>query len=297
VALDKRFEYPYTGFGSALTILSEDTLGLAGLEVKDQAFHEAVYQGSNVIFWAARDGFEAILGLAPNTASSTANITNPFQNMISQGLLDDNIFALALGRGDHMTTSPIGGSLTFGGIDIDLLDETTMQYIPLANATDRRAPYNGPILNGTWQVAMNGISFVNNESQPETWDMTGLTARIDTAFPFMSLPRNFSQRLWDMYQPHDPEWFLPPYVECQRRKELPDLTFTLGSKNFTITPYQYTLEMEWDGEVRCAYTLGAWGTAEEDDTVVLGAAFLRAWYAVFDPEGGKLGLGKPRYWD
>ena len=33
-------------------------------------------------------------------------------------------------------------------------------------------------------------------------------------------------------------------VECEKRDSLPDLTFTLTGYNFTITPYDYILEVQ-----------------------------------------------------
>ena len=33
-------------------------------------------------------------------------------------------------------------------------------------------------------------------------------------------------------------------VECEKRDELPDMSFTLAGHNFTITPYDYILEVQ-----------------------------------------------------
>lgn len=36
--------------------------------------------------------------------------------------------------------------------------------------------------------------------------------------------------------------FLLPWVACEQRSIMPDLTFNLAGKNFTLTPYDYTFE-------------------------------------------------------
>jgi saccharopepsin len=33
-------------------------------------------------------------------------------------------------------------------------------------------------------------------------------------------------------------------VECEKRDSLPDMTFTLTGQNFTISPYDYILEVQ-----------------------------------------------------
>lgn len=67
-------------------------------------------------------------------------------------------------------------------------------------------------------------------------------------------------------------------IECEARKYLPDVVFTLSGHNFSIGPEDYVFDIE--GSCISAF----FGTYQARDCpfAVLGTVFLRKWYSVFD---------------
>jgi len=76
-------------------------------------------------------------------------------------------------------------------------------------------------------------------------------------------------------------------VDCDKRDTLPDLTFTLTGKNFTITAYDYILEVQ--GSCISSFT-GFDIPAPAGPLVILGDSFLRRYYSVYDLGKNAVGL-------
>jgi saccharopepsin len=80
-------------------------------------------------------------------------------------------------------------------------------------------------------------------------------------------------------------------IDCAKRDSLPDLTFTLTGHNFTIGPYDYTLEVQ--GSCISAF-MGMDFPEPVGPLAILGDAFLRKWYSVYDLGNGAVGLAKAK---
>ena len=65
-------------------------------------------------------------------------------------------------------------------------------------------------------------------------------------------------------------------IECNARKYLPDVTFNIAGQNFSIGPENYILDSK--GSCISAF----FGNDHFPPFAVLGTAFLRKWYGVFD---------------
>jgi len=96
------------GTGSLIGYLSTDTVNFGGLIIKNQTFAEATEQPGLTFALAQFDG---LLGMGwPRI--SVDQVTPPWFNLISQGLVQDEVFAFWLNRNENATS---GGELILGG--------------------------------------------------------------------------------------------------------------------------------------------------------------------------------------
>lgn len=83
--------------------------------------------------------------------------------------------------------------------------------------------------------------------------------------------------------------YMPPSVSCDKLALMPDIIFNLAGKNFTLTPYDYTFEWPMKpSRTRCATAIMPFGI-EQYNEIVLGSAFLRTFYSVFDLDTNTIG--------
>lgn len=80
-------------------------------------------------------------------------------------------------------------------------------------------------------------------------------------------------------------------VECDKVNSLPDLTFTLSGHNFTIGPHDYVLEVQ--GSCISSF-MGMDFPEPVGPLAILGDAFLRRWYSVYDLGNNAVGLAKAK---
>ena len=257
-------------------IASQDSVHVAGMEVENLLFGEATS------FWRQEDvsdykSWDGILGLAPsirvNNNGPFANILqNPFHSMVSQGLLDRNVFGLKLSRG---VDDP--GEIMFGGINEDLY-EGELKTLPLLNDTDELQR-----IEARWKVPATSISIGEGEASLE-----GYAATLESDFPLIALPGNFVMLL-EKYlgMENKGDQYAPKSIDCSKRDELEDFTVTLAGHDFVLSAYEYTIEMdkkEWGGH-RCVSAFLAMPGTIDSKYVILGSAFLKGFYGVFDLDG------------
>lgn len=211
------FEIRY-GSGSLSGFVSQDTVQIGDMKIKKQDFAEATSEPGLAFAFGRFDG---IMGLGYDTISVN-KIVPPFYSMINQGLLDEPVFAFYLGNtanGDGDDSEAV-----FGGIDKDHYTGK-MTKLPL-----RRKAY--------WEVDLDAISFGDQTAE---LDNTGVI--LDTGTSLIALPSTLAELL--NKEIGAKKGFNGQYsVDCKKRDELPDMSFTLTGHNFTIGPYDYILEVQ-----------------------------------------------------
>ena len=247
------------GSGSVKGYISQDVLNIGDLKIKHQDFGETTEEPGLAFAFGRFDG---ILGLGYDTISVN-HITPPFYNMLNQGLLDEPVFSFYLGNTEAGTDS----MATFGGVDKSLYSGKIV-YIPL-----RRKAY--------WEVELDAITFGG-----ETADLEGTGVILDTGTSLIILPTTIAELL--NKQIGAKKGFNGQYtIECEKRSGLPDLSFTLSGYNFTIGPSDYILEVQ--GSCISSFQ-GMDFPPPVGPLAILGDAFLRKWYSVYDLGKDAVGL-------
>ncbi|KAF1985801.1 Asp-domain-containing protein [Aulographum hederae CBS 113979] len=257
------FEIRY-GSGSLSGYMSSDTVTIGDLKIKDQLFAEATSEPGLAFAFGRFDG---IMGLGYDTISVN-KVPPPFYNMLDQKLIDEPVFAFYLGdtnkEGDE-------SEATFGGINKDHYSGE-MVKIPL-----RRKAY--------WEVDLDAITFGDATAEI---DNTGVI--LDTGTSLIALPSTLAELLnkeMGAKKSYNGQYT----VECDKRDSLPDLTFTLTGHNFTIGPYDYILEVQ--GSCISSF-MGMDFPEPAGPLAILGDAFLRRWYSVYDLGNNAVGLAKAK---
>lgn len=161
------FEIRY-GSGSLSGFVSQDTLQIGDLKVKNQDFAEATSEPGLAFAFGRFDG---IMGLGYDTISVN-RIVPPFYNMLNQGLLDEPVFAFYLASTEDGAES----EAIFGGINEDHYTGKLVK-IPL-----RRKAY--------WEVDLDAITFGDNTAE---MDDTGVI--LDTGTSLIALPSTMAELL------------------------------------------------------------------------------------------------------
>lgn len=251
------------GSGSVEGFTSQDTLRIGDLEIEEQTFGEVTREPGLAFAFGKFDG---ILGLAFESISVN-RIQPPFYNAMERGLLDEPVFSFKLGDKDRECNE---GVFTIGGIDHDAYDGDLV-YLPV-----RRQAY--------WEVALDSVTL--GDASGEFFGAAG--AILDTGTSLLTFPSNLCSVMNDMIGAKK-QWNGQYTLPCEGRHKLPDLTFELAGYNFTLGPYEYTLEQD----NTCISVLTPFDFPSSIGTVaILGDAFLRKYYSVFDFGNKAIGLAE-----
>lgn len=251
------------GSGSLEGYISQDTLTFGDLVIPNQDFAEATNEPGLAFAFGKFDG---ILGLAYDTIS-VDKVVPPIYNAIDQKLIDEPKFAFYLG--DTSKSEEDGGVFTIGGID-ETKFKGDITWLPV-----RRKAY--------WEVEFNGIGLGD-----EYATLKNHGAAIDTGTSLIALPSQLAELL-NAQIGAEKSWNGQYTLDCTKRDSLPDLTFTLAGKNFTITAYDYTLEVS--GSCISAFT-GMDFPEPVGPLAIIGDAFLRKYYSIYDLGKNAVGLAE-----
>lgn len=260
-----KVEYFHLSISGNMTI---DTFGIFGCYLKNQPFLEASYVLSNGFL--ETDIINGIVGLTPSSAGSALNNPSPFMSLVKEKVLDKNILSMRLRKPRE---------LIFGSIDHKLFTGKLVQ-IPLTNKT------TGFALSGRWQAEARYLTLGSKPGK--RMSLAGYTASFSTGSAYMWLPKPMAWDILTDLQFEDHNFLMPPSVPCERRKDMPDITFNLAGQNFTLTPYDYTFTYDFESVIVCASAILPIDV-EQHEEIILGSAFLRPFYSVFDLDSNTVG--------
>ncbi|KAL8178860.1 UNVERIFIED_CONTAM: hypothetical protein K2H54_057276 [Gekko kuhli] len=203
--------------------------------------------------------FDGILGLAyPSYAVGGA--TPVFDNMMSEGLVQQDLFSVYLSR------ETTGSVVIFGGIDESYFTGSIN--------------WNTVTEQGYWQIAMDSI-LVNGQ---EIACNGGCQAIVDTGTSLLAGPPASITKIQNAigatpgnYDQYD--------INCNNLSNMPDVVFVINGIQYPLTPSAYTNQvMQGDCTSGFQNTSG--------DLWILGDVFLREYYSIFDRANNQVGLAK-----
>ncbi|KAK7060617.1 aspartic proteinase precursor [Paramarasmius palmivorus] len=249
------------GSGSVEGFVSNDKVTIGDLVIPSQDFAEATKESWGLAFIFGK--FDGILGLGYDTISVN-HIIPPFYNMINNKLIDQKLFSFRLG-----SWGADGGEVIFGGIDESAFTGE-IQYIPV-----RRQAY--------WEVELEKVVFGNVEIE-----LRNTGAAIDTGTSLIALPVEIA---WMINAKIGAEKGQNGQytVNCSKVPFLPDFTFYFGGKPFPISGSDYILQVL--GTCISAFQ-GLDMSSSAGSLWVVGDAFLRKWYTVYDLDNNAIGFAE-----
>ncbi|GFO45657.1 cathepsin d [Plakobranchus ocellatus] len=251
---------------------SQDTLKVAGLKVRNQSFGEAVLE-PNMFKDMNIDG---VLGLRPRAAFEGEELT-VMDNMVRQKLLPAPVFSLYLNRFDSEDRDSV---LTLGGTNTDYY---TGEFVV--------APLTRP---NRWQFKIDGVQIANHSG---VFSKSGCHAELDSGTPLILGPIEevniVHLQLGGIPLQGWPRTFL---FDCAKVDSLPDLEFIVSGQKLSISSKDYIIKEYKDGEVSCYSAVeGMFWRKDETPVWVLGTAFMRAYYTLFDVGNKRIGFAKAKH--
>ncbi|XP_070604613.1 embryonic pepsinogen-like [Erythrolamprus reginae] len=241
------------GTGNMAGMLGYDTVKVSSYIDTNQPFGLSTVEPGNVFTYAQFDG---ILGLAyPSIAVDQA--TPVFDNMMKEGLVQQNLFSVYLSR------KATGSMITFGGID--------------------HSHYTGPInwipvsQQSYWQITMDSV-LVNGKKIACN---NGCQAIVDTGTSLLAGPTNAVSSILTAIGATQGQ----SVINCSDLSKLPDVVFVINGIHFPLPPAAYTQQI----------VPGYCGTGFQPgggDSWILGDVFIREYYSIFDRGNNRVGLAK-----
>ncbi|KAJ1971689.1 aspartic proteinase precursor [Dimargaris xerosporica] len=249
------------GSGSLEGYVSSDRFAIGGVEVAQQDFAEATKEPGLAFAFGKFDG---ILGLGYDTISVN-KIVPPFYHMVDQGLVDEPVFSFYLTNTNQGNDAK--GVMTLGGID--------------------KSHYKGEITyadvrrKGYWEVDLEGARLGDIAI-----DLDGDSAAIDTGTSLIALRSTLADLINEEIGATK-SWNGQYTLDCKKLDSLKDFVFKFGGREFPLTPYDYTLQVQ--GQCISAF-MGLDLPDKLKNLWIVGDAFLRKYYTVYDLGKNRVGF-------
>uniref|UniRef100_A0A146LU58 Lysosomal aspartic protease n=1 Tax=Lygus hesperus TaxID=30085 RepID=A0A146LU58_LYGHE len=196
-------------------------------------------------------------------------------NLQKQGKIQRKVFSFYFNRNP---ASKKGGTLVFGGVEPRHYkgNFTFVNVIPDKDYT-------------VWKFQVNNISVTTPERKTNTVCKSGCTAIAATGSNPISGPWMEIDDLNQAIKAR--QWFLGRYqVDCNTVHILPQVTFSIGSRNFTLTGKDYVQEIQVSHLFTLCLSSFKANTDRTDTNWYIGGAFMSRYYTTFDMDLSRIGF-------
>ncbi|XP_042319525.1 renin [Sceloporus undulatus] len=252
------------GQGYVKGFLSQDVVRVADIPII-QVFAEAIALPNKPFIYARFDG---ILGMGyPSQAID--GVIPVFDKIISEKVLTAKVFSVYYSRNSEMNT---GGELILGGSDPSYYTGD-FHYVSITQ-------------EGYWHIDLKGVS-VGSEM---LFCHEGCVAAVDTGSSFITGPASAVSILMKTIGAtllEDTDYV----VECKKIHLLPDISFHLGDRSYTLSGHAYVLQHSDYGKELCAVAFSAFDIPPPLGPLwILGATFIGQYYTEFDRQNNRIGF-------
>ncbi|XP_036435232.1 pepsin A-like [Colossoma macropomum] len=243
------------GTGSMTGYLGYDTVTVGGISIQNQIFGLSETEAPFMASMAA----DGILGLAYQSIASDG-ATPVFDNMVSQGLVSEDVFSVYLSSNEEE-----GSVVLFGEIDSSYYTGD-IYWIPLSSETYYQITMDSVTINGQ-TVACSG----------------GCQAIIDTGTSMIVGPTTDISNI-NSWVGATTDQYGDATVSCSNIQSMPSVTFTLNGYTFTIPASSYVSQN--------SYGCMTGFSGSSDSLWILGDVFIRNYYTIFNRENNSVGLAQ-----
>uniref|UniRef100_A0A4W2FDL4 Pregnancy-associated glycoprotein 1-like n=1 Tax=Bos indicus x Bos taurus TaxID=30522 RepID=A0A4W2FDL4_BOBOX len=254
---NKTFRITY-GSGRMKGVVVHDTVRIGDLVSTDQPFglclKDSGFKGIP---------FDGILGLSyPNKTFSGAFPI--FDKLKNEGAISEPVFAFYLSKDKQE-----GSVVMFGGVDHRYY-KGELNWVPLIQV-------------GDWFVHMDRITMKRKVIACSD----GCKALVDTGTSDIVGPSTLVNNIWKLIRarPLGPQYF----VSCSAVNTLPSIIFTINGINYRLPARAY---IHKDSRGRCYSAFKENTVRTSRETWILGDAFLRRYFSVFDRGNDRIGLAR-----
>ncbi|KAL7985197.1 hypothetical protein Chor_003767 [Crotalus horridus] len=241
------------GTGNMEGILGYDTVKVSSYIDTNQPFGLSTVEPGTIFTYAKFDG---ILGLAyPTIAVDQA--TPVFDNLMKEGLVQQNLFSVYLSR------KASGSVITFGGIDHSHYTGS-INWIPVSQQT-------------YWQISMDSV-LVNGETIACN---SGCQAIVDTGTSLLAGPPSSINSILSAIGANQGQ----SVINCSNLSNMPDVVFVINGIYYPLKPSAYTQQIV-PGSCSTGFQ------SSPGDLWILGDVFIREYYSIFDRGNNRVGLAK-----
>ncbi|XP_059944435.1 renin [Mesoplodon densirostris] len=258
------------GSGKVKGFLSQDLVTVGGITVT-QTFGE-VTELPLIPFMLAK--FDGVLGMG-FPAQAIEGVTPVFDHILSQRVLKEDVFSVYYSR-NSKNSHLLGGEIVLGGSDPQYYQEN-FHYVSISKT-------------GSWQIRMKGVSVRSTTLLCEE----GCMVVVDTGASYISGPTSSLRLLMETLGAK--ELSTDEYVvNCNQVPTLPDISFHLGGRAYTLTSADYVLQDPYNSDDLCTLALHGLDVPPPTGPVwVLGASFIRKFYTEFDRRNNRIGFALAR---